>query len=184
MECCLSFIDHLRRSDRDTNMQRRREFSRSPNKPSKMSLTSSQQELDSWLAGAGSSGVIYFSLGSIARGETMPPEYRQSFLEAFRRLPQRILWKYEGDLEGASDNVRVSSWLPQQDVLGKKVTLLQLEVHCYLITHVIYCQGGLLIHLLCRSSRQRESLHFPRWPPQPSGIHISCHVTPRPPYFW
>ncbi|KAG0693715.1 UDP-glucuronosyltransferase 1-1 [Chionoecetes opilio] len=68
--------------------------------------------------GSGSAGVIYFSLGSVARSETMPPEYRQAFLEAFRRLPQRVLWKYEGELEGVSDNVRISSWLPQQDVLA------------------------------------------------------------------
>ncbi|XP_045118669.1 UDP-glycosyltransferase UGT5-like [Portunus trituberculatus] len=76
------------------------------------------QDLEAWIAGAGSTGVIYFSLGSIARGETMPPQYRQAFVEAFRRLPQRVLWKYEGELEGLSDNVRLSSWLPQQDVLG------------------------------------------------------------------
>ncbi|KAG0719706.1 UDP-glucuronosyltransferase 2B14 [Chionoecetes opilio] len=76
------------------------------------------KDLESWLAGAGPAGVIYFSLGSVTRGETMPPEYRQAFLEAFRRLPQLVLWKYEGELEGVSDNVRISSWLPQQDVLA------------------------------------------------------------------
>ncbi|KAK8404012.1 hypothetical protein O3P69_000227 [Scylla paramamosain] len=76
------------------------------------------QDLELWLTGAGSMGVIYFSLGSILRGEIMPPEYLQVFLEAFRRLPQRVLWKYEGELEGASDNVKVSSWLPQQDILA------------------------------------------------------------------
>ncbi|MPC53573.1 UDP-glucuronosyltransferase 2B14 [Portunus trituberculatus] len=76
------------------------------------------QDLESWLAGAGSEGVIYFSLGSVARGESMPSEYRQIFLEAFRRLPQRILWKYEGELEDVPDNVRITSWLPQQDILG------------------------------------------------------------------
>ncbi|KAG0693714.1 UDP-glucuronosyltransferase 2B20 [Chionoecetes opilio] len=51
------------------------------------------KDLESWLAGSGSAGVIYFSLGSVARSETMPPEYRQAFLEAFRRLPQRVLWE-------------------------------------------------------------------------------------------
>ncbi|XP_063840610.1 UDP-glycosyltransferase UGT5-like isoform X2 [Scylla paramamosain] len=76
------------------------------------------QELESWLTGAGSAGVIYFSLGSVALGKTMPLKYRQVFLEAFRRLPQRVLWKYEGELQGASDNVRVRSWLPQQDILA------------------------------------------------------------------
>ncbi|XP_050692924.1 UDP-glycosyltransferase UGT5-like [Eriocheir sinensis] len=76
------------------------------------------EDLESWIAGAGNEGVIYFSLGSVTRGETMPPEYRQTFLETFRRLPQRVLWKYEGTLEGVSDNVMISSWLPQQDILA------------------------------------------------------------------
>ncbi|XP_050693301.1 UDP-glycosyltransferase UGT5-like [Eriocheir sinensis] len=76
------------------------------------------EDLESWIAGAGTEGVIYFSLGSVTRGETMPPEYRQAFLKAFRRLPQRVLWKYEGELEGVSDNVMISSWLPQQDILA------------------------------------------------------------------
>ncbi|KAK8399525.1 hypothetical protein O3P69_003537 [Scylla paramamosain] len=76
------------------------------------------QDLEAWITGAGSAGVVYFSLGSIASGKSMPSQYRQVFLEAFRRLPQRVLWKYEGKLEGASDNVRVSSWLPQQDLLA------------------------------------------------------------------
>lgn len=76
------------------------------------------QDLESWLAEAAPAGVIYFSLGSVARSKTIPPEYRQAFLEAFRRMPQRVLWKYEGELEGASDNIRTSSWIPQQDVLA------------------------------------------------------------------
>ncbi|KAK8404010.1 hypothetical protein O3P69_000225 [Scylla paramamosain] len=75
------------------------------------------QDLESWLTGAGSTGVIYFSLGSVLRGE-IPPEYLQFFLEAFQRLPQRVLWKYEGQLQGAYDNVRISSWFPQQDILA------------------------------------------------------------------
>lgn len=82
-------------------------------------LSPTLQDLESWITGAGTEGVIYFSLGSLARGDSIPPEYRQAFLEAFSRLPQRVLWKYEGELEGASDNVRISSWLPQQDILGE-----------------------------------------------------------------
>ncbi|XP_063876156.1 UDP-glycosyltransferase UGT5-like isoform X1 [Scylla paramamosain] len=80
------------------------------------------QDLDSWIEGADSTstGVIYLSLGSVTPGNSIPAQYRQAFLEAFRRLPQRVLWKYEGELEGASDNIRISKWLPQQDVLGHR----------------------------------------------------------------
>lgn len=71
------------------------------------------------MAGAGDAGVVYFSLGSLTRGTSLPKRYLGVLLEAFRRLPQRILWKYEGELGGAPDNVRTSPWLPQQDVLGE-----------------------------------------------------------------
>lgn len=72
------------------------------------------------MSGAGDVGVVYFSLGSLTRGTSLPKRYLDVLLEAFRRLPQRILWKYEEELEGAPDNVRTSPWLPQQDILGHK----------------------------------------------------------------
>ncbi|XP_064113058.1 UDP-glycosyltransferase UGT5-like [Macrobrachium nipponense] len=77
------------------------------------------EDLQSWIEGAGKAGVVYFSLGSVARGDTMPVEYRNMFIEAFKRLEQRVLWKFESDLEGVSDNVKISKWLPQQDILAQ-----------------------------------------------------------------
>ncbi|XP_053649663.1 UDP-glycosyltransferase UGT5 isoform X3 [Cherax quadricarinatus] len=76
------------------------------------------QELETWITGAGSSGVIYFSLGSVTRSSSMPVQYRDIFIGAFRRLPQRVIWKYEEDLENVPDNVMISKWLPQQDILA------------------------------------------------------------------
>ena len=48
----------------------------------------------------------------------MPEEYRQIFVEAFAQLKQRVIWKFESDVPGLSDNVYRSNWLPQQDILG------------------------------------------------------------------
>lgn len=50
----------------------------------------------------------------------MPEDKRRIFIEAFSDLPQRVLWKWEDDnLPGKPENVMISKWLPQQDVLGK-----------------------------------------------------------------
>ncbi|XP_049857716.1 UDP-glycosyltransferase UGT5-like isoform X3 [Schistocerca gregaria] len=66
-------------------------------------------------------GVIYFSLGSNVRGNTIPEEKRLAFLEAFAQLPQRVLWKWEaGSMPGQPDNVMTAKWWPQQDVLAHK----------------------------------------------------------------
>nr|XP_053656174.1 UDP-glycosyltransferase UGT5-like [Cherax quadricarinatus]XP_053656175.1 UDP-glycosyltransferase UGT5-like [Cherax quadricarinatus] len=80
--------------------------------------SSLSQELESWITGSESSGVIYFSLGTFASSASMPVQYRDLFIQAFRRLPQRVLWKYEEELEEVPDNVMIRKWLPQQDILG------------------------------------------------------------------
>lgn len=40
-------------------------------------------------------------------------------MNAFSELPYKVLWKFEAEeMEGKPDNVKISKWLPQQDVLG------------------------------------------------------------------
>ncbi|PSN46989.1 hypothetical protein C0J52_17343 [Blattella germanica] len=64
-------------------------------------------------------GVIYFSLGSLVRGETLPKETIQMFINVFSKLPQRVLWKIDG-IRGLPSNVKISKWLPQLEILSKK----------------------------------------------------------------
>lgn len=63
-------------------------------------------------------GVIVISWGSVLRASTLPKEKRDSILNALRRIPMKVLWKWEDD--NPSDlpkNVIVRKWLPQRDVL-------------------------------------------------------------------
>lgn len=48
----------------------------------------------------------------------MPIQYLHLFIHAFKHLEQRVIWKYEEDVPGVSENVLVRRWLPQQDILG------------------------------------------------------------------
>lgn len=65
-------------------------------------------------------GVIFCSLGSIVPIDSMPHHLVEAFVDAFRKLPQRVIWKISGKrLEKLPENVVVSSWLPQQRILGK-----------------------------------------------------------------
>lgn len=63
-------------------------------------------------------GVILFTFGSVIRGNSIPDRLRDLFLKAFSKIPQRVIWKYEGSVEGISDNVLLSTWVPQRDILG------------------------------------------------------------------
>ncbi|XP_076057684.1 UDP-glucosyltransferase 2-like isoform X2 [Oratosquilla oratoria] len=77
-----------------------------------------KQHLLRWMQGAGPAGVIYFSLGTEAQSSAMPSLYLDLFVAAFARLPQRVIWKCEDELEGLPSNVLLSKWLPQQDILA------------------------------------------------------------------
>jgi glucuronosyltransferase len=64
-------------------------------------------------------GVIYFSLGSNIRSDTMPEEKRNEFLAAFAEIKQRVIWKWESEeMPGKPDNVLITKWAPQMDILG------------------------------------------------------------------
>ncbi|KAJ4434824.1 hypothetical protein ANN_23395 [Periplaneta americana] len=61
-------------------------------------------------------GVIYFSLGSLVRGETMPEDKKRALLDAFSELPQRVVWKTD-KFPGLPDNIMTGTWLPQLEII-------------------------------------------------------------------
>lgn len=67
-----------------------------------------------------SKGFIYFSLGTNVKTNRLPERVFKVFLETFTELPYTVLWKIDQeDLPGKPDNVIISKWFPQQDILGK-----------------------------------------------------------------
>ncbi|XP_023172066.2 UDP-glucuronosyltransferase 2B4-like [Drosophila hydei] len=77
------------------------------------------KEVEEFIQGAGSTGVIYFSLGSNVKSKDLPEERKQMLLQAFASLPQRVLWKFEDDvLPNKPHNVFISKWFPQPDILA------------------------------------------------------------------
>jgi glucuronosyltransferase len=81
-----------------------------------------RKDLREFLDGA-VEGLIYFSLGSNVRSDTMTEGKKQIFMAAFAELPQRILWKWETNvMSDVPNNVKLVKWLPQQEVLGESTT--------------------------------------------------------------
>lgn len=66
-------------------------------------------------------------MGSSVRTASMPASAHKLFVTALGRLPQRVLWKHETEhnLTDIPNNVRLSKWLPQQDLLGEQ----ELRIH-------------------------------------------------------
>lgn len=67
---------------------------------------------------SGEMPVVFLSLGSITKGTTMPLHYQQILIDAFAKLPYKLLWKFEMDRKDFPPNVMIKQWMPQQDVLG------------------------------------------------------------------
>ncbi|KAJ8918828.1 hypothetical protein NQ315_011114 [Exocentrus adspersus] len=64
-------------------------------------------------------GVIYFSLGSNIQPSQMSESMRKAILGPLGKLKQKVLWKWDEDtLPGKPDNVKISKWFPQQDILA------------------------------------------------------------------
>lgn len=64
-------------------------------------------------------GVILFSMGSIIQATQWPEDTREAFVKAFGKLKQKVLWKYESEtLPNKPENVMISPWIPQRDILA------------------------------------------------------------------
>jgi glucuronosyltransferase len=87
------------------------------------------EDLKKFLDGA-KDGAILFSLGSNAKSTFLPDKTIKVLLKAFSKVKQRVVMKWESDtLEGKPDNVLISKWLPQDDVLAHKNIKLFIS-HC------------------------------------------------------
>ncbi|KAG4068827.1 hypothetical protein HA402_004975 [Bradysia odoriphaga] len=75
------------------------------------------EDIKEFLDGA-TDGAIFFSLGSNARSSDLSEERIAIFVNKFRSLKQRVLWKFETDLPNLPDNVKIGKWLPQDDILA------------------------------------------------------------------
>ncbi|XP_002138115.2 2-hydroxyacylsphingosine 1-beta-galactosyltransferase isoform X1 [Drosophila pseudoobscura] len=81
------------------------------------------KDLQDFIGASGASGFIYVSMGSSVKAANMPESLRRMLVKTFARLPYHVLWKYEGssaDMQDLTSNVKLSRWLPQQDILGHK----------------------------------------------------------------
>ncbi|XP_051767820.1 UDP-glucuronosyltransferase 1-6-like isoform X1 [Ctenopharyngodon idella] len=80
----------------------------------KISLT---KEVEEFVQGSGEHGIVVFSLGSLV--SSMPKEKAAIFFKAFSMIPQRVLWRYTGEIpDNVPENVKLMKWLPQNDLLG------------------------------------------------------------------
>ncbi|XP_061550332.1 UDP-glucuronosyltransferase 1A1-like [Phycodurus eques] len=73
------------------------------------------EDLEPWVSGK--HGFVVFTLGTALK--KIPNEITKVFLEAFRQIPQKVIWRYSGLVpENTPENVKMMSWVPQNDLLA------------------------------------------------------------------
>ncbi|CAI6362864.1 unnamed protein product [Macrosiphum euphorbiae] len=83
------------------------------------------QDLNDFINGA-EHGVILFSLGSVVSEESLGADKLNNILDAFLRLKQRVIMKFDADKYKIQlpVNVKVVKWFPQRDLLAHPKVLL------------------------------------------------------------
>lgn len=85
--------------------------------PINVSLT--DPALQTFLDKSDKNKVLLFSFGSHIKGVQIHSDKLAIFMNVFKSLPYRVVWKFEGERPlNLSPNVLIRPWLPQQDVLG------------------------------------------------------------------
>nr|XP_040027692.1 UDP-glucuronosyltransferase 1A1-like [Gasterosteus aculeatus aculeatus] len=73
------------------------------------------EDLESWLSGE--HGFVVFTLGTMV--SDLPEEITSVLLEAFRQIPQKVIWRYTGKVpDRVPENVKFMTWVPQNDLLA------------------------------------------------------------------
>jgi len=75
-------------------------------------------DLKSWIEES-KDGIVYFSMGSNLRADSLPEEKLKAIFESFAKLKQRVLVKWNSETPlNAPVNCRFEKWIPQQEVLA------------------------------------------------------------------
>ncbi len=68
-------------------------------------------------------GVILVSFGTFAQG--VPDSVRSMMMDVFSKLEQGVIWKWDGPpMHNMPENIMLTKWVPQQDILGHPATKL------------------------------------------------------------
>ena len=80
------------------------------------------QSLVDWINEA-DDGIIVFSMGSMVR--SMHKSKAEVIAAALARLPQRVIWRYDGEMpDSLGANTKTMDWIPQNELMGHPKTKL------------------------------------------------------------
>ncbi|XP_048419055.1 UDP-glucuronosyltransferase 2A1-like [Stegostoma tigrinum] len=78
-------------------------------------------EFEEFVQSSGEHGIIVMSLGTIV--SSLPMHITVQIAEAFAQVPQKVIWRYDGNIPpNIGNNTLLAKWIPQNDLLGHPKT--------------------------------------------------------------
>ncbi|XP_060708899.1 UDP-glucuronosyltransferase 2C1-like isoform X2 [Hemiscyllium ocellatum] len=80
-----------------------------------------EAEFEEFVQSSGEHGVIVMSMGTIV--SSLPMHVTMQIAEAFAQLPQKVIWRHNGETPpNIGNNTLLAKWIPQTDLLGHPKT--------------------------------------------------------------
>ena len=82
------------------------------------------KEWQSFVDSSGEDGIVVLALGTLINDE-LTDEQVENIATSLSLLPQKAAWSYGGTIpKTLGNNTKVAKWIPQNDLLGKRMVQL------------------------------------------------------------
>ncbi|XP_055504763.1 UDP-glucuronosyltransferase 2C1-like [Leucoraja erinacea] len=79
------------------------------------------EELQTFVDSSGEHGIVVMSLGTLI--DTLSLDLTMKIAEALAQIPQKVIWRHNGDIPpNTGNNTLIAKWIPQNDLLGHAKT--------------------------------------------------------------
>ncbi|XP_078257856.1 UDP-glucuronosyltransferase 2A1-like [Rhinoraja longicauda] len=79
------------------------------------------EELQTFVDSSGEHGIVVMSLGTLI--DTLSLDRTMKIAEALAQIPQKVIWRHNGDIPpNTGNNTLIAKWIPQNDLLGHAKT--------------------------------------------------------------